>query len=133
MARLILLAAMATVFGAAASAQTMPRSDHPPDYFDGRGVDAARIAPDRYVVEMDNDRLRVLRVKIPAATRVPIHGHRSGVIIALTPLSLRLTAPDGRVTDVRLPAGDMRWIEAGVHAEENTGATACEYLFIESK
>ena len=105
----------------------------PPDIFDNRSVDAARIAPDRCVIEIDNERMRVLRMKVPALNRVPIHGHRSGVIIALTELRLRLTAPDGAVIDVRLPAGDMRWIDAGIHAEENLGAAAAEYLFIESK
>ena len=125
----------AALFAATGSGQRGGRvtADFPPDIFDNRSVDAARIAPDRCVVEIDNDRMRVLRIKLPSTSRVPIHGHRSGVIIALTDLNLRLKAPDGTVIEIRLPVGDMRWIDAGIHADENLGAAAAEYLFIESK
>ena len=109
------------------------RQDHPPDIFDNRSPDAARIAPDRYKVELNNDRMRVLRAKVPPSGRVPIHGHRSGILLAVTELNLRLIDPNGKVLEVRLPAGDFKWIDAGIHAEENAAATACEYLFIESK
>jgi hypothetical protein len=124
----------AAVFVAAGSGQRADRTtDFPPDIFDNRSVDAARIAPDRCVVEIDNERMRVLRIKLPSAGRVPIHGHRSGVIIALTELNLRLKSPENTVIEVRLPAGDIRWIDSGIHADENLGAAAAEYLFIESK
>ena len=134
MARLILLfVTAAAVFASIGFGQQFNRrAEHPPDIFDNRGVDVVRLAGDRYVVEMDNQSLRVLRVKLPAANRVPIHRHRSGIFIALTPLHLLLTAPDGTVTEIRLPAGDMRWIDNGIHAAQNAGA-ACEYLFVESK
>jgi len=124
----------AAFFAATGSGQRSARTtEFPPDIFDNRSVDVARIAPDRCVVEIDNDRMRVLRIKLPTTSRVPIHGHRSGVIIALTELNLRLTAPDGTVIEIRLPMGDMRWIDAGIHADEILGAAAAEYLFIESK
>jgi len=109
------------------------RSQFPPDIFDNRSVDAARIAPDRCVIELDNERLRVLRIKLPSAGRLPIHGHRPGVIIAITELNLRLKGPDNSVIEVRLPPGDIRWIDAGIHADENLGAATAEYLFVESK
>jgi hypothetical protein len=122
------------VLAATGSGQQRARSiEFPPDISDSRSVDAARIAPDRCVVEIDNERLRVLRIKLPSAGRVPIHGHRSGIIVALTELNLRLKAPDNTIIEVRLPAGDIRWIDAGIHADENLGAASAEYLFIESK
>ena len=104
-----------------------------PEIFDNRSPDAARIAPDRYRVELDNERLRVLRAKVPATGRVPIHGHRAGILLAITEVNLRLVAPDGTVIEIHLPPGDFRWLDAGIHAEENAALAACEYLFIESK
>jgi quercetin dioxygenase-like cupin family protein len=126
----------AVVFAATGSGQRGapgPTSNFPPDIFENRSVDEARIAPDRCVVEIDNERLRVLRIKLPSAGRLPIHSHRSGVIVAVTELNLRLKAPDNSVIEVRLPVGDIRWIDAGIHADENLSPTAAEYLFIESK
>src|SRR6185369_8907674 len=88
-----------------------PKQEMPPDIFDNRSPDAAKIAPDRYRVELDNDRLRVLRAKVPAGGRVPIHGHRSGILMAVTEVHLRLVDPAGKVIEVRLPAGDFKWID----------------------
>ena len=139
MHRGIPIVAAFSIFALIASSQQTGRRPNtrrdafPPDIFDNRSLDAARIAPDRCVVEINNERMRVLRVKLPVSTRVPIHGHRSGLVIALTDLHLRLTAPDRSVIDIQLPAGDMRWIDAGIHAWQRLGAAAVEYLFIESK
>jgi hypothetical protein len=94
--------------------------------------DAARIAPDRYHVELNNERLRVLRARVPAGGRVPIHGHHAGILLAITEVNLRWVSPGGQEIEIHLPPGDFKWLDAGIHAEENAGA-ACEYLFIESK
>jgi len=113
-------------------AQQPPRPPVIAEFFDNRSVDIIRIAPGFCTLEIDNERLRVIRIKVPEATRVPIHGHRAGVIVAITGLHVKLTSPEGTAIDIRLPAGDLRWIDAGIHAEENLGGAA-EYLFIESK
>jgi hypothetical protein len=123
----------AGLFAATLCAQQVRAQERVVEIFDNRSPDAARIAPDRCVVELDNDRMRIIRIKLPASSRVPIHSHRTGVVIALTELRLRMTAPDGAVIDIRLPAGDMRWVEGGIHAEENVGAGPAEYLYVESK
>src|SRR5688572_30179287 len=139
MLRGIPIVAAFSIFAVIASSQQTGRrwntrqDNFPPDIFDNRSLDVARIAPDRCVVEIDNERMRVIRVKLPVSSRVPIHNHRTGVVIALTDLHLRLTAPDRSVIDIQLPAGDMRWIDAGIHAWQSLGAAAVEYLFIESK
>ncbi len=126
-------ACTAAVFASMGAGQQLIRgTEHPPDIFDNRGVDVVRLAGDRHVVELENLSMRVLRVKLPAAHRVPIHRSRPGVVIALTAVNLILIAPDGSSSEIRLPAGDMRWLEAGIRAVQNTGA-ACEYLFVESK
>src|SRR5690242_19662794 len=109
MRRSIHMVLTAVALAASGSSQQAARTpDFPPDIFDNRSVDEARIAPDRCVVEIDNERLRVLRIKLPAGARVPIHGHRSGVIIALTELNLRLKSPNNAVIEIRLPVGDIR-------------------------
>jgi hypothetical protein len=124
----------AAIFCAAGLAQIqLRRAQEVPEIFDNRSPDAARIAPDRYHVELDNERLRVLRARVPATGRVPIHGHRSGILLAVTEVNLRWVDPQGNVIEIHLAPGDFKWLEAGIHAEENAAAVACEYLFIESK
>jgi quercetin dioxygenase-like cupin family protein len=123
----------AFVSGQEPQQRIMRRPVSPPDYMDDRTVDVARIAPDRATVEIDNFRMRVIRFRVPANSRVPIHGHRPGVIVAVTAVQLRVSGARGGETDVRLPAGDIRWMDAGVHSEENVGSAPAEYLYIEAK
>jgi hypothetical protein len=105
----------------------------PPDYMDNRAVDVARIAPERCTVEIDNYRMRVIRCRLAANSRIPIHGHRPGVMVAITPLHLHVSGPRGEDSQIQLPAGDIRWMDGGIHSEDNIGAASAEYLYVEAK
>jgi hypothetical protein len=123
----------AFVSGQEPQRRMMMRPISPPDYMDDRTVDVARIAPERCTVEIDNTRMRVIRFRLPANSRVPIHGHGPGVIVAISALQLRVAGVRGGEIEVRLPAGDIRWMDAGIHTEENVGSAPAEYLYIEAK
>jgi hypothetical protein len=113
--------------------QRMNRSFIPPDYLDNRAVDVARIAREHCTVEIDNYRMRVIRFRVPANSRVPIHGHGAGVIVAVTPVQLRVVGQRGEAILIHLPAGDIRWMDSAVHSEENIGSAPAEYLYLEAK
>lgn len=129
--RPLLRFAAATAALSALFAQSRP--EFPADYLDNRSVDVARIAPDKCTVELLNERMRVLRMRVPAKTRVPIHQHGPGLVVAVKELALRIASSDGTITDVLLHASETQWIPGGVHSEENLGAAAAEYLYIEAK
>ena len=132
--RLLPFVAAAAIFCTSGSGQrrtTFP--EFPPDIWDNRSVDVVKIAPDRYAIDLENGQMRVLRARIPGYTRVAIHQHRPGLLVALTAVHLRFTRPDGAVEEIHIPAGTTRWLTGGVHSEENLQMAPCEFLFIESR
>ena len=128
--RLLLVFGAAGIFAATGSGQRQ-FPEFPPDIFDNRAVDVVRIAPDRYTVEMIAD-VRVLRARLPGGARVPIHNHRSGVLVALSEVHLRFTRPDGTAQEIHLAPGATQWLAGESHAETNLGAETCEFVFVEA-
>src|SRR5262245_46715817 len=109
-----LLAALVSAIVLGQNTRQFARPISPPDYMDNRSVDLARIAPERCTVELLNERMRVIRIQLPAGVRLPIHSHPPGLIVAVKDLALRIVGSTGSSTEVRLPAGDMKWVYGGV-------------------
>jgi quercetin dioxygenase-like cupin family protein len=86
-------------------------------------------------VAADNPRLRVYRYELPPGGASPQHAHsRPYVIIAATPMDLRMTSPDGRVLEHTIQAGDLHWVDASVtHTLVNAGAQKAVLVEIELK
>jgi hypothetical protein len=133
MSRTLLLAIVACLPCFGQGTRFNPRQDFPPDIFDGRSVDVVKIAPGQFRIQVDNPQTRVLRAHIAAESRVPMHAHRPGVLVAITDVNLRLIAPDGKTQDLHIRAGDTQWLPASTHAEQNLGTAPCEYVFVETK
>ena len=139
MSRILLVAIVACLpcFGQGArsgqGSRFNPRQDFPPDIFDGRSVDVIKIAPGQFRIQIDNAQNRVLHARIAAESRVPMHDHHAGVLVALTDVSLRLIFPDGKTQELHVRAGDSQWMPASTHAEQNLASAVCEYVFVESK
>jgi hypothetical protein len=55
------------------------------------------------------------------------------VLIALSPCKFRSTAPDGKVSEVELKAGEVRWGDAVTHAVENISGAECRLVDVELK
>jgi len=64
-----------------------------------------------------------------------MHAHdRPYLIIAATPLMLKMTDPEGKSFTHEVKAGDIHWIDAKVtHSLTNEGKTAGEIVEIELK
>ena len=137
--RVLIALGVVTLVFSSSSGQQPPISrpflrDGPVEIFDNNSVDVARIAPGSYSVEMANqfNHVRVLRARIGANARVPTHHHNAGLVVALTPVSLRFITTEGYLRDFQLPAGATRWIEEAIHSETNLATAPCEFLFIET-
>jgi hypothetical protein len=109
------------------------RQSFPPDIVIERFIDVVKIAPKLYSVDRENEKVRVLRAKLPGDANVSFHDHRSGLLVALTDVHLRFRTPDGKGFDLHVPAGETRWFDADGHAEHNLNNRPCEFLFVESK
>jgi len=118
---------------AASCSVAWAQRDFPPDIIIERFSDVAKIAPKLYHVELENERVRVLRAKLPGEARVPTHDHRSGLLVAITDVHLRFRTVTGKARDLHVPKGETRWIDEESHSEENLDIRECEFVFVESK
>jgi mannose-6-phosphate isomerase-like protein (cupin superfamily) len=70
----------------------------------------------------------------PGATSA-MHTHkRPYLIVAATPLHLKITAPDGRSSTENVKPGDFHWVDSTLtHALSNEGAVEGQIVEIELK
>ena len=95
--------------------------------------DPTKIDPQHYKVEFENERVRVLRVKIEGRGKTTTHSHPDGVAIAVTDLKVRHTLPDGKTADRELKAGEVLWTPAWSHGGENLADKPFELILVELK
>lgn len=95
--------------------------------------DPIEVDPQHYSVELENDQVRVLRVKYLPGTKSTMHYHPNSVAVVVSNGKVRFTFPDGRVRERDVKAGDVHFNPAGEHCPENIGTTPLEVLLIELK
>ena len=95
--------------------------------------DAARVAPHVYKVVFENERARVLEVRMKPGESTSIHSHPDYVVYLLSGGKVRFTSPSGESAEVELPAGASQWRKAEEHATDNIGTTEVHALFFEPK
>lgn len=97
-------------------------------------LDPVTIDPKRYKVELDNDQVRVVRVKLPGKGKIAMHEHGlNRVVVYLTDMDFKITAPDGKESNVTHKAGDVSFGTPNKHAEENLSSKPFEIVVIEIK
>jgi quercetin dioxygenase-like cupin family protein len=94
--------------------------------------DPVKVDPDHYKVEFENDKVRVLRVKIEPGRRA-MHEHPDYVVVAITDTHVRHHLPSGTPEERHLKAGQTVWVPASKHAPEGLGDQPEEVIVIELK
>ena len=94
--------------------------------------DPVQVSPD-YKVEIDNQFVRVLRVKRSPHAKASMHQHPASVVVYLSDYHQRITGPDGNAQEVTRKAGDVSYTEAVRHSEENLSDQPLEAVVIELK
>ncbi|MGH9628677.1 MAG: hypothetical protein ACRD7E_10115 [Bryobacteraceae bacterium] len=111
------MAALAVLFGAIAFAQ-----------------DPVPLDPEHYKVELENERVRVVRVLYGPGEGSPMHEHPAGVGITMTVTKSRFQMPDGSTREGRRrPAGVVFWREPTRHANQNLMSEAAEMIEMDLK
>ncbi len=93
----------------------------------------AILTPEQYKTEFDNDKVHVVRAFHAPREKVPMHSHPTAVVVYLTDVHERSTAPSGIVKEVTHNAGDVVWSPAHSHTLENLSEKPIEVIEIELK
>lgn len=133
MSRLVLLiCSLPVLLMAQIRSREFPPDIVPPEVV--KGKDAFTADPKHYKLDTENDRMRVLRLKLKADEAVPVHDDRDALFVCVVKdCHLRLARPGGRSQDVHLQAGESRWIYADTRSEKNLSSEPLEMLVIELK
>lgn len=96
-------------------------------------LDPPTIDPKHYKVEFENDQVRVVRAKMVAGDKIPLHEHAlPRVLVHLTDMNVGQTLPDGKKMTATAKAGDVVMAGAAKHAEVNLGGVF-EIVVVELK
>src|SRR5690242_3362174 len=108
MSRLVLLiCSLPVLLLAQIRSREFPPDIVPPEVV--KGKDAFTADPKHYKLDTENDRMRVLRLKLKADEAVPVHDDRDALFVCVVKdCHLRLARPGGRSQDVHLQAGESR-------------------------
>jgi beta-alanine degradation protein BauB len=94
---------------------------------------AATSGPSGMKVELDNDAVLVLRIRMAPREKTPAHDLSGRLVVWLTDAKLRDTFPDGRSEDIERTPGTIDWVPAQRHAGENLSDQPIEFLAIVPK
>jgi len=95
--------------------------------------DPVTVAPGQYQVQFEDDDVRVLRVVYGPGEKSALHEHPDSIAVYVTGGHIRITLPDGRVGEPRVPPGQVMRHPAGSHAIENLGDAPFELVLVELK
>jgi hypothetical protein len=84
-------------------------------------------------VELENDRMRILRIKYSPGETYVMQGRPAMIGIFLGNASLRLTYSGGRAEHITATTGQIVHLEALDHLGENVGSEPFELLAVELK
>ena len=98
-----------------------------------QGQDAVAADSKHYMVEFENEQVRVLRVVYGPHEKSVLHEHPASVGVYLTDGHIRITLADGRTGEPYVKAGQSMWHPAGKHLIENLGSTPFELVLTELK
>ena len=95
--------------------------------------DALSVAPDKYKVLLENDRVRVLETVYGPGQASNMHSHPDTVAIFLTAAKGKFTLGDGQTVDFDMQPGQSMFVDAQDHTVENTGASELRAILVELK
>ena len=95
--------------------------------------DPIAVDPQHYTVELENEKVRVLRIRYGAHEKSVMHEHPALIGVMMTNARIRFSYPDGRTEDVEITAGQVLSFPALSHLPENLGDEAFEVIAVELK
>jgi quercetin dioxygenase-like cupin family protein len=97
-----------------------------------KAQDPLKVAKNVYSLVMENDRVRVLEVKIKPGDKAAMHHHPDHVVYVLKGGKAKLTS-SGKTDVLEMKAGQAMFIKAQSHETENTGKADIDLIVVELK
>ena len=97
------------------------------------GHDPIVVDPKHYSVELENEKIRVLRIQYGPREKSRMHGHPAIVGVMLTDAHIRFTYPDGRTEEIDAKAGEVMCFPATDHLPENLSDQIFQAIIVELK
>jgi len=97
------------------------------------GLDPVRVDSGHYKVELENEKVRVLRIRYGPREKSTMHSHPPLVAVMLNDCAIRMTYPDGSSEEIHGKPGDVIQMPALDHLPENLGDQPFEVIAIELK
>ena len=98
-----------------------------------KSMDPAQVTPATHKVVFENERLRVLDIRLSPGQKAPMHSHPGYLVYCVTPGQVKFSFPDGKTEDLVFQSGMVGWREAESHAAENVGPHEIHVLNVELK
>jgi quercetin dioxygenase-like cupin family protein len=95
--------------------------------------DLVTAEPEQTRVLLENERIRVLDVRVGAGQKQRMHSHPDHLVYPLSAYRIKHIAKDGSTSIGDRKQGEVVWIPAESHAGENVGERECHVLIIELK
>jgi quercetin dioxygenase-like cupin family protein len=89
--------------------------------------------PETHKVVLDNDKVRVLDVRLQPGEKVAMHSHPANVVYYVSDAKVKNTLPDGKTVVREIKAGTAFWNEPLTHAVENVGPAEVHLVQTEMK
>lgn len=96
-------------------------------------LDPVTLDPDHYRVELENEKVRVLRIKYGPHEKSVMHEHPASVQVNLTIAHLNVTYADGRTENIHSKAGQVSLLPPSERLPENLSDFPYEAIAIELK
>lgn len=94
-------------------------------------ADIASAARDQVSVELENEWVRALRIKLEPGAQLPRHFGGDRVVYSLSDYTIEWVEGDEAPTEKSWIEGEAHWHANGPHAVRNTGSSAAEFLVVE--
>ena len=95
--------------------------------------DPVEVSPDIYKVPLENDRVRVLDIRMKPGEISPQHSHPAHVLYIFNDCKVKFSYPDGESEELELEAGQAIWSDEVTHEPENIGSTEVHAVAVEFK
>ena len=95
--------------------------------------EAPKADPKHYAIDVEDERVRVLRIRYGPKERSVMHSHPAGIAIAITSAHVRFTFPDQTSQEMHMEPGQVMLTPAGDHLPENLTDQPFEILLVELK